>query len=267
MYYYVYKVTNLQNNKYYIGVHQTKNINDGYLGSGKIIKQAVKRYGINMFKKDILHLCNTRKEMFQREREIVDEQILKDPLCYNLILGGNDAYKNGKCGVTQVNKARNLYKWVYINDGFVTTCIKSCEVEKYYKLGWKKGNLSLSQKAKGRKTTPQTKKKLSKTLTGSYLLHKCNIIKRVYSEKDLDKHLSSGWKRGMSDYIKDKRREGGKYKNKSGSKNSSFGKRLINNPKTGEHKRVSNFEEYIRNGWKLGWIQNKELRSKFASRS
>ncbi len=43
--YTIYKITNLINNRFYIGMHRTKNINDYYLGSGKLIIQAIEKYG------------------------------------------------------------------------------------------------------------------------------------------------------------------------------------------------------------------------------
>lgn len=44
--YYLYKTTNLINHKYYIGVHYSEDIdNDDYLGSGKHLKSAIKKYG------------------------------------------------------------------------------------------------------------------------------------------------------------------------------------------------------------------------------
>ena len=45
MFYTIYKVTNKLNSKYYIGKHQTLDLDDGYMGSGKLIRYAVKKYG------------------------------------------------------------------------------------------------------------------------------------------------------------------------------------------------------------------------------
>lgn len=42
--YIIYKTTNLINDKIYVGKHNTS-VNDGYLGSGKILKQSIKKYG------------------------------------------------------------------------------------------------------------------------------------------------------------------------------------------------------------------------------
>ncbi len=41
MYYVIYKTTNLVNGKFYIGKHQTNDLNDGYIGSGKILRLAI----------------------------------------------------------------------------------------------------------------------------------------------------------------------------------------------------------------------------------
>ena len=45
MYYIIYQITNTINQKIYIGSHCTSNMNDKYLGSGKCLKHAIKKYG------------------------------------------------------------------------------------------------------------------------------------------------------------------------------------------------------------------------------
>ena len=53
-YYGLYKITNLVNGKMYIGQHVTDNLDDGYMGSSKILKHAIKKYGLQCFRKEWL---------------------------------------------------------------------------------------------------------------------------------------------------------------------------------------------------------------------
>ena len=50
-YFILYKTTNLINGKSYIGIHKTNNLNDGYLGSGFAITEAIEKYGKDNFKR------------------------------------------------------------------------------------------------------------------------------------------------------------------------------------------------------------------------
>ena len=88
MYYTVYKITNLINGKYYIGKHQTMNLDDDYMGSGKILKLAINKYGIENFKKEILHIFDTEEEMNAKEKELV----VINENTYNLNQGGNGGF-------------------------------------------------------------------------------------------------------------------------------------------------------------------------------
>lgn len=106
-YHLIYKTINLKNNKYYIGCHSTNNINDTYLGSGKALKRAIKKYGRSSFKKEILEFCNSEKEMFLREQQMITEEIMNDIMSYNSSLGGRGGYKNiSKKGKQAISKAR-----------------------------------------------------------------------------------------------------------------------------------------------------------------
>lgn len=92
MYHLVYKVTNTVNDRYYFGVHSTLNIDDGYMGSGNLIKKDIKHYGVEKFEREVLYSFECRNEALDKEHELVTLDVLKDPLCYNLIIGGNRGY-------------------------------------------------------------------------------------------------------------------------------------------------------------------------------
>jgi len=88
MYYLIYKITNQIDGKFYIGSHKTKNLNDNYMGSGKYLIRAQKKYGIENFKKEILFIFDNPKDMYEKEKEIVDEDFLVTENTYNLKVGG-----------------------------------------------------------------------------------------------------------------------------------------------------------------------------------
>ena len=89
MFHYVYEITNKINGKKYIGKHSTNNLNDKYMGSGAAISEAIKKYGIENFSKNILHLCDSEEEAFKFELlEIEKVEATKNSLYYNIASGG-----------------------------------------------------------------------------------------------------------------------------------------------------------------------------------
>lgn len=91
MKYFIYKTTNLINNKTYIGIHKTENIDDGYIGSGSHFLRAVKKYGKDNFKREILEYCLSYEELLEKEKLYVNEDWIKDKSNYNLKTGGQSA--------------------------------------------------------------------------------------------------------------------------------------------------------------------------------
>jgi hypothetical protein len=84
----IYKITNTVNGKYYIGRHSTTDINDGYMGSGIGIKNAIRKYGRENFIKEILEETTTSVELWKLERQYVNEDVVKDEKSYNMSVGG-----------------------------------------------------------------------------------------------------------------------------------------------------------------------------------
>lgn len=85
---YVYLTTNLVNNMKYIGMHYGE-LDDAYLGSGKLLNLAIKKYGRDNFKKEIIKIANSAQENAQNEKEIIKEyNAIADRNFYNIHEGG-----------------------------------------------------------------------------------------------------------------------------------------------------------------------------------
>jgi hypothetical protein len=114
-YNYIYKTTNLKNGKFYVGMHSTDNLNDGYLGSGTRLRRSIRRNGIENFKIEYLEFFDNRIDLINRETQLVNEDLLKDPMCINLKNGGEGgcqgvaAMKWSKAGIAR-------RKWLFEND-------------------------------------------------------------------------------------------------------------------------------------------------------
>lgn len=81
----VYKTTNLVTGKFYVGKDEKNN--PEYLGSGKILKIAINKYGVENFKKEILETCVTRDDLNKREKYWINE-LSATTIGYNITEGG-----------------------------------------------------------------------------------------------------------------------------------------------------------------------------------
>ncbi len=110
MHYYLYEITNQVNGKIYVGVHKTKSLDDGYMGSGKVIRSAIEKYGIENFTKVILETFDDSTAMYAREREVVTDEFLSREDVYNLRCGGFGGFdhinKNNMQGFSDVSVAQ-----------------------------------------------------------------------------------------------------------------------------------------------------------------
>jgi len=95
-YHFIYKTTNLKNEKFYIGMHSTNNLNDGYVGSGKRLRYSIRKHGIENFNIEFLEFFDNRVNLSNREKELINEDLLKDPMCMNISTGGIGGWVNNE---------------------------------------------------------------------------------------------------------------------------------------------------------------------------
>lgn len=92
MYGYIYKTTNLINNKFYVGKHKyPKNeIDPKYYGSGKRLREAIKKYGQENFVVEILDVCMTASEANEKEKYWIKKLDARNrEIAYNISFGGD----------------------------------------------------------------------------------------------------------------------------------------------------------------------------------
>ena len=91
--YIVFITTNMVNNKEYTGAHSTTDLeNDTYLGSGKLLKLAVKKYGKDKFIREILYEYDNAEQAYAKEKELVTKEYVDRQDTYNLKVGGEGGF-------------------------------------------------------------------------------------------------------------------------------------------------------------------------------
>lgn len=110
------------------------------MGSGKVIRSAITKYGVDNFTKEILETFDTQEEMFQREKEVVTEEFLAREDVYNLRRGGDG-------GFDYINK--NLSSGDRSAYGTIGGS-KNSELQKLHRIEWAKlGQLAAKEKKNG----------------------------------------------------------------------------------------------------------------------
>ena len=110
MYGYVYKTTDLRNNKIYVGQHKSETFDSNYYGSGVIIKPLIEKYGTHNFSCEILSECYSKEDLDNKEIFWIKELDSRNPnIGYNIASGGafgDSGYHQGMKGKHQSEKQK-----------------------------------------------------------------------------------------------------------------------------------------------------------------
>ena len=201
-YHYIYKITCLKNGRYYIGMHSTSNLDDGYMGGGLLIKKSIKKHGRETHSKEILEFLPDRGSLIEREIQIINEDLLNDPLGMNLNKGGEGGWKKewSTLGAISANKKN----W---QDPEFREKMKKVSSSTFKKL-WEEKKL-LTPDWTGKKHSEESKLKMSMEASkrvgelnsqfGTCWVNKLGVYKKIKSS-ELDDHILSGWERGRKVY-------------------------------------------------------------------
>ena len=183
--YCIYRIRNLINGKTYIGQHKYKSLNDNYMGSGVLIKQAIKKHGVENFTKEILEanietveLANDFEQMY-----ILFERA-KGKAEYNIQCGGRSHYHKStteetKRKISEANKGRKVW-----NKGLKGMFHQTEESKR-----------KISEAKKGKSLTEEQRKKLSDAKKGQTPWNRG--LKGIYSD-DIIKKISENTKKAMA---------------------------------------------------------------------
>ncbi len=204
----VYKTKNLINNRYYIGVHRTKDINDKYLGSGVLLKVAIKKYGKENFVKEILFVFDSYEEAFNKEHEIVTLELIEKGECYNLHCGGDGNWDSINYG-----KLKHLHpssNWSTLDKDIKQRMIdgsrRGLKHAREIKSQMIKDGLLKNDSFKGKKHSEEFKKRQSIIMKekskgsknsqfGTCWIHNDSQSKKIRKE-ELNDFIEVGWKKG-----------------------------------------------------------------------
>lgn len=198
-YNYIYKITCIVNDTFYIGMHSTDNLNDNYYGSGKRLKNSIKKYGIDNHIIDILEFLPNRTLLAKREKELVNEDLLADKKCMNLVLGGDGGYN---IKAVESNKLRRGKTWEEIMHSQDTVDYMKKIALENYKNNIEKYNFKNLDKDELKTLS----KKGNKARTESGYTHSDKTkakIKESNKNKDWSERKSEAYRKMISDKTKE----------------------------------------------------------------
>ena len=194
---YIYKTTNTVNGKIYVGQKKSdKFLKEQYLVSGKILQQAVEKYGKDCFTVCLLDTADTLEELGERERFWIKELKSQDPnIGYNITPGGIhvplDKEANGFYGKHHSEETKQ-----HLREMAKTRSPMSEETKE-----------KIRQKHLGSHRSEETKQKMSSIQQGRQCYTDGTVIRYFFPDRE---EIPEGFYPGIPQAVKDKISSSGK---------------------------------------------------------
>lgn len=202
---YIYKTTCNVTGKWYVGMHSTTKLEDGYMGSGKILRYSIRKHGIENHTKEILEFLPTREDLVLREIEIITKELISDGKCMNLKEGGSGGWFNDeiqlKCSIAG-GKASSSKYWT--DEDYKLSKLNGLKkaLAKLVELG----SDCINNRFKDKNHSEETKQLMSEQRKGTGTnetnsqFGTCWITKdgsnKKIKKEDLETYLNEGWCKG-----------------------------------------------------------------------
>lgn len=239
MYGYIYLTTNLINNKKYIGQHKATKFSQKYLGSGTLIRQAIRKYGKSSFSVELLCECDSPQEMSDKEKYYIHlYNAVQDESFYNIEQGGS--FYDSSCYERMQQSAKNRKsnnegnRCMYRGDEYIR--VPANQVDAYLQDGWSFG---------GRKHSNESKQNHSHA-RDDRLLYTNGSVTKYIKQDEVDFYKSQGFYPGRVPSVK------------KGTVKYAW----VNDGNKNVYIKFEQLEEYLKNGYNRGMLKGNRTYNK-----
>lgn len=148
-------------------MHSTDDLNDGYIGSGQRLWKSIKKYGKDQHRCEVLEHLPDRASLSAREKQLITEEVLKDPMCMNIQPGGTGNYPGRPTSEWARRKRSESMKKAWATGkmkGITGKTLSPDTIEK------------ITSKTKGQRRTDEQKNRLSLALRKYYAAEDPSVI-------------------------------------------------------------------------------------------
>lgn len=202
---YLYKTTCLITSRYYIGLHSTNNLYDGYMGSGKRLRYSIRKHGKENHVVEILGFFETRELLIEAEIKAITPDMITDKNCMNLVDGGGGfTSEYAKICVIKSNEKQRFLRennpeWVINKSEKKSLTNKKLFEEGNLNMNWVKSWRGCKHSDETIQLMSELKKGVgvgdANSQYGTKWINKDSVVKKIKKE-DLETYLKEGWVEG-----------------------------------------------------------------------